>query len=126
MDNMQGPSLEMIFGNYMAWKLDEKTWVISFMEGTEYIYLLEGKEKALLLDTGYGIGHLRAFVETLTDKPVIVANTHFHPDHSAGNGEWEKEKQGRYGIFFDHPAADDPDESVHADCLSVVRLSVCC
>ena len=53
MDN-QAPPLEMIFGNYMAWKLDEKTWVISFMEGTEYLYLLEGEEKALLLDTGYG------------------------------------------------------------------------
>ena len=90
MDNMQGPPLEMIFGNYMAWKLDEKTWIISFMEGSEFIYLLEGEEKALLLDTGYGIGHLRAFVEKLTDKPVIVANTHFHPDRSAGNGEWEE------------------------------------
>ncbi len=90
MENMQAPPLEMIFGNYMAWKLDEKTWVISFMEGTEYIYLLEGEERTLLLDTGYGIGHLRAFVEKLTDKPVVVANTHFHPDHSAGNGEWEE------------------------------------
>ena len=89
MDN-QAPAPEMIFGNYMAWKLDEKTWVISFMEGTEYLYLLEGEEKALLLDTGYGIGHLRAFVEKLTDRAVSVANTHFHPDHSAGNGEWEE------------------------------------
>ena len=89
MDN-QAPPPEMIFGNYMAWKLDEKTWVISFMEGTEYLYLLEGEEKALLLDTGYGIGHLRAFVEKLTDRAVCVANTHFHPDHSAGNGEWEE------------------------------------
>ena len=89
MDN-QGPPLEMIFGNYMAWKLDEKTWCISFMEGTEYIYLLEGTEKALLLDTGYGVGKLRAFVEKLTEKPILVANTHFHPDHSAGNGEWEE------------------------------------
>ena len=89
MDNL-GPAPEMIFGNYMAWKLAEKTWVISFMEGTEYLYLLEGEEKALLLDTGYGIGHLRAFVEKLTDRAVCVANTHFHPDHSAGNGEWEE------------------------------------
>lgn len=89
MDN-QAPPLEMIFGNYMAWKLDETSWCISFMEGTEYIYLLEGTEKALLLDTGYGIGNLRAFVEKLTDKPILVANTHFHPDHSAGNGEWEE------------------------------------
>ena len=74
----------------MAWKLDSKTWIIQFMNGTEYMYLLEGDEKALLLDTGYGTGTLRAFVENLTDKPVIVANTHYHPDHAGGNGEFEK------------------------------------
>ena len=90
MDEKKGPPLEMIFGNYISWKLDEKTWIISFMEGTEFIYLLEGEDKALLLDTGYGFGHLRAFVEKLTDKPVVVANTHFHPDHAAGNAEWEE------------------------------------
>ena len=107
MDNMQGPPLEMIFGNYMAWKLDEKTWIISFMEGSEYIYLLEGEEKALLLDTGYGIGHLRDFVEKLTDRPVIVANTHFHPDHSAGNGEWE-EVLVSPGWETDAPSVNNP------------------
>lgn len=83
-------SMEQIFGSYMAWKLKEKTWVISFMNGTEYMYLLEGDERALLVDTGYGAGNLRAFVETLTDKPIVVANTHFHPDHAAGNGEFEQ------------------------------------
>ena len=87
---MQHPSLEEIFGSYMAWKLDDTTWCINFMNGTQNIYLLEGEEKALLLDTGYGTGTLRAFVEELTDKEILVANTHFHPDHSAGNGEFEK------------------------------------
>lgn len=86
---MTGPTPEQIFGKYMAWKLDETTWCISFMEGTEYIYLLEGDDKALLIDTGYGIGHLRKFAQNLTDKEILVVNTHFHPDHSAGNGEWE-------------------------------------
>ena len=42
MDEQNNMPLEMIFGNYMSWKLDEKTWIISFMDGTEYIYLLEG------------------------------------------------------------------------------------
>ena len=87
---MQQPSLEEIFGSYMAWKLDDTTWCINFMNGSQNIYLLEGEEKALLLDTGYGTGTLRAFVERLTDKEILVANTHFHPDHSAGNGEFEK------------------------------------
>jgi glyoxylase-like metal-dependent hydrolase (beta-lactamase superfamily II) len=87
---MQQPSIKEIFGSYMAWKLDEATWCINFMNGSQNIYLLEGEEKALLLDTGWGTGNLRAFVEKLTDKEILVANTHFHPDHSAGNGEFEK------------------------------------
>lgn len=86
---MQEPSLDQVFGSYMAWKVDSRTWVINFMNGTENMYLLEGAEKALLIDTGYGVGNLRAFIEKLTDKPIIVTNTHFHPDHSAGNGEFE-------------------------------------
>lgn len=87
---MKQPSLEEIFGSYMAWKIDDATWCINFMSGTANIYLLEGEEKALLLDTGWGAGNLRAFVETLTDKEILAANTHFHPDHAAGNGEFEK------------------------------------
>jgi hydroxyacylglutathione hydrolase len=84
------PSLEEIFGTYMTWKLDDRTWCINFMNGTQNLYLLEGEERALLIDTGWGAGNLRTFVEKLTDKEIIVANTHFHPDHSAGNGEFEK------------------------------------
>lgn len=48
-------------------------------------YLLEGKDKALLIDTGYGHETLKAKVLELTDKPLIVVNTHVHPDHSGGN-----------------------------------------
>ncbi len=84
------PKLEEVFGSYMPYKITDDTWVISFMNGSEYMYLLEGTEKALLLDTGYGAGNLRECVERLTDKPILVANTHYHPDHSAGNGEFEE------------------------------------
>ena len=73
MDEKKGPPLELIFGNYISWKLDEKTWIISFMEGTEYIYLLEGERKALLLDTGYGFGHLMGEIPTATvAKPAEI------------------------------------------------------
>jgi len=58
------------------------------MEGSQNLYLLEGEEKALLIDTGYGTNTLAAFVKKLTDKPLLVANTHFHPDHAGGNGEF--------------------------------------
>lgn len=53
-------------------------------------HLLMGDEKALLIDTGYGYGNLRKEVEKITDKPVIVINSHVHPDHSMGNGQFEE------------------------------------
>lgn len=47
--------------------------------------LVIGKEKALLLDTGYGIGNLYEEVKEITIKPLIVINSHGHMDHSCGN-----------------------------------------
>lgn len=79
-----------IFAAYSAYQMKEGTWAINFMSGSQNIYLLEGESSALLLDTGYGSGTLRAFAEQLTDKPLICANTHFHPDHSGGNGEFQE------------------------------------
>lgn len=56
---------------------------------TELMYLVEGTEKAVLIDTGSGIGSLKACVEQLTDKPVIVLVTHGHVDHAMGAAEFE-------------------------------------
>lgn len=90
-----------IFANYTAFQLKEGTWVINFMSGSQNCYLLEGDDRALLLDTGYGSGTLRKFAEGLTSKPLICANTHFHPDHSSGNGEFEEVYVPKgYGIDF--------------------------
>lgn len=47
-------------------------------------YLIEGNNRAALIDTGYGIGDLKGYVETLTDKPYEVFVTHGHVDHAAG------------------------------------------
>lgn len=83
------PDLTEVFGSYLSWKLNEDTWIINFMNGSQNMYLLEGADRALLIDTGWGAGNLRAHVERLTRKPVVTANTHGHLDHSGGNGEWE-------------------------------------
>lgn len=48
-------------------------------------YLVVGSERAALIDTGLGIGDVRAAVERLTDRPVVVVNTHHHFDHVGGN-----------------------------------------
>ncbi len=55
----------------------------------EQIYLVKGEDRAALIDTGMGIGSLREYVSGLTDLPLTVINTHGHPDHAGGNGEFE-------------------------------------
>lgn len=56
---------------------------------TELMYLVEGEDRAALIDTGSGFGSLKAVVEQLTRKPVIVLLTHGHTDHAMGAGEFE-------------------------------------
>mgnify|MGYP000138464757 FL=1 len=51
-------------------------------------YLILGREKALLFDTGNGIGKISAVVNELTSLPVFVLNSHTHFDHIGGNAEF--------------------------------------
>ncbi|MGY1632831.1 MBL fold metallo-hydrolase [Geodermatophilus sp. SYSU D01186] len=53
------------------------------------MWLIEGAERAVLLDTGLGIARVRPVVEELTALPVSVVNTHYHFDHVGGNHEFE-------------------------------------
>jgi len=53
------------------------------------MYLVEGSQHALLIDTGVGIGNLRALVSELTPLPVIVVNSHTHPDHTGSNWQFD-------------------------------------
>jgi glyoxylase-like metal-dependent hydrolase (beta-lactamase superfamily II) len=50
----------------------------------EMMYLIEGKEKALLIDAGIGVGDLDAYVKTLTNKSIELVVTHGHMDHCGG------------------------------------------
>ena len=49
--------------------------------GDEDMYLIEGRDRALLFDTGMGRGDLAAYVRKLTKLPVDVAITHGNRDH---------------------------------------------
>ena len=55
----------------------------------EQMYLIEGCDKAALIDTGCGIGDLKEYVSSLTDKEVIVILTHGHTDHAMGSGQFD-------------------------------------
>jgi glyoxylase-like metal-dependent hydrolase (beta-lactamase superfamily II) len=65
-----------------TWKIDDN--------GNDNIYLLAGIKQALLIDTGVGRSDLAGFVRTLTKLPVVVINTHGHPDHSGGNSQFSE------------------------------------
>lgn len=56
----------------------------------ELMYLAEGSEKAVLMDTSIGIKGLRALAEGLTDKPITVLISHGHLDHAMGAPEFER------------------------------------
>jgi hydroxyacylglutathione hydrolase len=64
--------------------LDARTWIIND-HGQSLIYLLAGEERALLIDTGWGVDDLPALVRSLTSLPLTVVNTHGHHDHFSGN-----------------------------------------
>jgi glyoxylase-like metal-dependent hydrolase (beta-lactamase superfamily II) len=48
-------------------------------------YLILGRQKALLFDTGMGISNIRKVAEELTKLPVSVLNSHTHNDHVGDN-----------------------------------------
>jgi len=78
---------------FQAKEIAARTWMIEYaftQNEHMYSYLLEGDESALLIDTMMGWGDLKAFCETLTQKPVILVNTHAHPDHTGGNFAFDK------------------------------------
>jgi glyoxylase-like metal-dependent hydrolase (beta-lactamase superfamily II) len=57
-------------------------------------YLLTGRDSAVLIDSGTGIGNIRDITDSLTDLPVTVITTHAHWDH-IGN-------HSRFDGFFVH------------------------
>lgn len=67
----------------------DNVWMISdAMDNNAYLVI--GGEKALLVDTGRGAGDLKAVVESFTNLPLTVVNTHAHGDHCMGNFQFEQ------------------------------------
>lgn len=59
--------------------------------GDMWSYLIVGPERAMLIDTGFGVGDLKGLVAELTGgMPLVVVNTHAHPDHSSGNCQFDR------------------------------------
>ncbi|WP_346860654.1 MBL fold metallo-hydrolase [uncultured Draconibacterium sp.] len=78
---------EVYKGNDVVFhQIDEHTWVgTGNVMSNESLYLLEGNEKALLIDAGTNIKDLDKIVASITDKPIVLVATHVHPDHTGAS-----------------------------------------
>lgn len=90
-------------------KLREDLWALD-EAGKTVMYVINGRKKALLIDTGLGLTDLKETVKALCsdgqmqkegmkDKEILVVNTHGHGDHISGNNQFDRVYMGR----FDEP-----------------------
>lgn len=115
--------------------LDADTFVIRQSVKTNFeapfLYLIFGRDKVLLVDTGAEGGQIRPVVDKLIDDwlaanrrnqiPLVVAHSHSHGDHVAGDGAFRDRpnttlvglKPAEVAAFFG--VAEWPDEIVPFD-----------
>lgn len=79
--------MEIIQINENSWRIED--------EGVRF-FVLEGKEKAVIIDTGMHLENVKELVESITSLPYFLINTHADRDHVHGNKEFD--------TFYMHPA----------------------
>ncbi len=101
-------------------QIDSDTFAISEYKHWEETdcYLLCGSERALLIDTGLGVGNIKAVTDSLTALPVLAVATHIHWDHIGGH--WH------YGDIAVHEAEQDWLDGHFPLPLSVVKHNLTC
>jgi glyoxylase-like metal-dependent hydrolase (beta-lactamase superfamily II) len=72
----------------------ENTWQIE--DAGVRIFILAGRKRALVIDTGRSGCDVRKATESITHLPYDLLNTHADPDHIAGNQA--------FPTFFMHPS----------------------
>jgi len=73
---------------YPMVQFKKDTWEIDEFDVAS-MFLLIGTEKAMLIDTGMGIGDLKTAVRRITDKPLIVVISHGHLDHNGNARQFD-------------------------------------
>ncbi len=85
---------------------------ITILEDTEMVqvFVVEGDERAVVIDAGRGIGDLRGMVGQITDLPVELVLTHWHWDHIGSANQFDRVRI--------HPAEMTPDGRVTIDAVT--------
>lgn len=64
-------------------QIDEHTWHGNgHVMANEAIYIVEGNDRALVIDAGTEIKDYDKIIAQITSKPVTLVATHVHPDHT--------------------------------------------
>lgn len=84
---------------FAIYKVNEDTYALLEPNHCEEViaYLILGRERAALFDSGMGIANIHFEVKRLTSLPITVINSHCHYDHIGGNIRFSDV------YVFDHP-----------------------
>ncbi len=82
-------------GHFFHQELRDGIYLISCKEwemsaATINSYLIMGREKAVLVDAGFGVSGLREYAENLAKIPVRLVLSHGHFDHTGAVNEFEE------------------------------------
>lgn len=74
---------EICMSTVIVSKLTDSVWLMDDRGSSGYVVV--GNKKALVIDTMNGSEDIYAVARSITDLPLILVNTHVHPDHIGGN-----------------------------------------
>ncbi|GHV39129.1 hypothetical protein FACS189490_02230 [Clostridia bacterium] len=101
---------------YTIKEIAAKTWVVEcktyYYQGL--MYVLEGNDRAMVIDAGFNLGDFSAAIKSVTNKPADLYITHGHLDH-VGSAY-------HFGNCYIHPA-DLPVLAAHTNAEYLQRLA---
>lgn len=93
-----------------AIQIDKNTW--RFEDGFVRFFLLEGNDKAVMIDSGMNCLDAMALAKKITDKPLMLLNTHGDVDHVSGTGSFSQIYMHRFDFEDCGIASKFPDTAL--------------
>ena len=74
--------------DYNVQEITNGIWAVDEFS-MEYLYIIQGTKRSVLLDVGTGTWDLKSLVESFITTPYSVVATHAHMDHVGGIGQFD-------------------------------------